>query len=70
MDLALHPLASKSERHDDVGDLLLLLILEEDVEPRRKLQLNLERSDCLTPTSISRPSNNLMLCVGSTTAPK
>lgn len=42
MDLALHPLASMSERHDDVGDLLLLLILEEDVEPRRKLQLNLD----------------------------
>lgn len=42
MDLALHPLASMSERHDDFGDLLLLLILEEDVEPRRKLQLNLD----------------------------
>jgi hypothetical protein len=61
MDLAPHPLASMSERHDDdLGDLLLLLllILEEDVEPRRKLQLSLERSDCLTPTSISRASNN------------
>jgi hypothetical protein len=59
MDLAPHPLASMSERHDDLGDLLLLLlILEEDVEPRRTLQLSLERSDCLTPTSISRASNN------------
>lgn len=62
MDLAPHPLASMSERHDDddVGDLLLLLlILEEDVEPRRKLQLSLDWSDCcLTPTSISSASNN------------